>query len=356
MRVALIIYGGLDTVSGGYLYDRQLVAHLRGMGDEVDVISLPWRDYAAHLGDNACAEQLARRVRGADVVLEDELNHPSLIALNRMLCGVAPIVSIVHHLRVSEAHPAALARAHALVERAYLRTCDGFVFNSHTTRDAVEMLMGAPRPHVVAYPAGDRFALRPVESGKPDGPLLFVGNVIERKGLHTLVQALALTEPGVTLSIAGRDDVDPAYSARIRHMIETLGLTQRARWLGYLEDQSLADVYAASSALVMPSQYEGFGIAALEAMGFGLPVIASTEGGAREFVSHGGNGFLIAPGDVPALARHIHALRDRATRARLSQAARARFAAHPGWRESGAAIRAFLVRMIERRSRAAPSR
>ncbi len=349
MRVALIIYGSLDTVSGGYLYDRKLVAHLRGEGDDVDVISLPWRDYAAHLGDNAVAEQLAGRVRGADLLLEDELNHPSLIALNRRLRGVLPIVSIVHHLRVSESHPAALARMHALVERAYLRTCDGFVYNSHTTRDAVETLIGAMRPHVVAYPAGDRFAPRPTARADPGGPLLFVGNVIARKGLHTLIEALALTDSEVMLNIAGRDDVDPVYTAQIRHMIKTHGLTHRVRWLGYLDDLALAHVYAASAALMMPSQYEGFGIVALEAMGFGLPVIASTAGGAREFVSHGHTGFLIAPHDAPALARHIDALRDAETHARLSQAACARFATHPGWRDSGAVIRAFLIQLLEKR-------
>ena len=49
MRIGLIIYGSLDTVSGGYLYDRKLVEFLRGEGDTVEIISLPWRHYAAHL-------------------------------------------------------------------------------------------------------------------------------------------------------------------------------------------------------------------------------------------------------------------------------------------------------------------
>lgn len=52
MHVALI-YGSLDTLSGGYLYDRKLVEHLRARGDVVDVISLPWRNYGRHLLDNA---------------------------------------------------------------------------------------------------------------------------------------------------------------------------------------------------------------------------------------------------------------------------------------------------------------
>jgi len=52
MKLGLIIYGSLDTLSGGYLYDRKLVEYLRRCGDTVEVISLPWRNYARHLADN----------------------------------------------------------------------------------------------------------------------------------------------------------------------------------------------------------------------------------------------------------------------------------------------------------------
>ena len=80
MRIGLVIYGTLETQSGGYLYDRRLVAHLRAAGDEVEILSLPWRNYAAHLGDSfsrAWAERL--RAARVDELLEDELNHPSLL-------------------------------------------------------------------------------------------------------------------------------------------------------------------------------------------------------------------------------------------------------------------------------------
>ncbi len=52
MRLALLIYGGLDTLSGGYLYDRKMVAYLREHGDDVSLVSLPWRSYPRHLMDN----------------------------------------------------------------------------------------------------------------------------------------------------------------------------------------------------------------------------------------------------------------------------------------------------------------
>src|SRR3989304_6666951 len=101
MKIGLIIYGSLNTLSGGYLYDRKLADYLRAQGDTVEVISLPWRNYAAHLTDN-----LSFKLPGdLDILLQDELNHPSLIGANRSKHS-HPVISLVHHLRCSEARAA----------------------------------------------------------------------------------------------------------------------------------------------------------------------------------------------------------------------------------------------------------
>ncbi|MBK8049214.1 MAG: hypothetical protein IPK16_20095 [Anaerolineales bacterium] len=84
MRIGLIIYGTLDTLSGGYLYDRMLVQSLQAAGHELVVYSLPWHDYTKSLTDNAnltWADELA--AASLDLLLQDELNHPSLFWLNR---------------------------------------------------------------------------------------------------------------------------------------------------------------------------------------------------------------------------------------------------------------------------------
>jgi hypothetical protein len=94
-----------------------------------------------------------------DILLQDELNHPSLAWINRRLKGT-PIVSIVHHLRSSERHPGWLMPFYRLVERRYLRSVDGFIFNSQTTAAAVNQLHPHAKPSQIAYPAGDR--LQPV--------------------------------------------------------------------------------------------------------------------------------------------------------------------------------------------------
>ena len=104
-----------------------------------------------------------------------------------------PYLSIVHHLRVSESHLPSLSNLNQVIEKEYLSTVDAWVFNSETTRQSVENLGGKVGPYVVAYPAGNRFeGIKPEQiflRASQDRPLqiVFVGSIIRRKGLHTLL-------------------------------------------------------------------------------------------------------------------------------------------------------------------------
>jgi glycosyltransferase involved in cell wall biosynthesis len=355
VRVGLIIYGSLDTISGGYLYDRILVEHLRRQGDYVEIISLPWRNYGRHLNDNF-STALYRRLCliSLDVLVQDELNHPSLFWLNQRLKKRVryPIISFVHHLRCSEAHPAGENLFYRWIERRYLTSVAGFICNSQTTLTAVEALAGTGRQAIVAYPGGNR--LRPsitpdqiVERACQPGPLriIFVGSVIQRKRLHILLAGLAdLPHRNWQLDVIGRITVDPIYVEFIRRQIRRAGLEPLVNLRGSLSDADLAIRLSHSHLLAVPSSYEGFGIVYLEGMGFGLPAIASTAGAAHEIITQGQNGFLVPPDDPETLTQHLQTLsQDRERLAQMSLAARQRYTAHPTWQESAERIRQFLI-------------
>jgi glycosyltransferase involved in cell wall biosynthesis len=353
MRLGLVIYGALETVSGGYLYDRRLVEHLRRAGDTVEVLSMPWGPYGRCLAHNLEGHYLDRMAQPFDILLQDELNHPSLAWLNGRLGRRPPVISIVHHLRCSEARPAWQNRAYASVERRYLRSVDGFIFNSQTTRAAVEALAGAGRPSVVAHPAGDRLGA-PLDAGTVarrarEGPLrvLFVGNLIPRKGLNVLLEALAGVDEPWELAVVGSETADPAHAARLRSQAGRLGLNPRVRFAGNLPDDALREEMARAHLLAVPSSYEGFGIVYLEGMAFGLPAVATTAGAAPEIITDGTDGFLVPAGDAAPVSRRLALLaRDRERLAAMGTAALARFGRHPTWEQTGAAVRAFLLERI----------
>jgi glycosyltransferase involved in cell wall biosynthesis len=360
MRIGLLIYDSLDTLSGGYLYDRKLVEHLRRQGDQVEVVSLPGRSYLAHLGDNF-SPLLARRLKTlpVDLLLQDELNHPSLFWINSRLKGELPYpqVGVVHHLRCQEVeHPSLLRRFYQTVERRYLASVDAFLFNSQTTRQAVAQLRPELPPSAVIYPAGDRFeptidpaAIRRRAFRRGPFELLYVGSLIPRKGLHVLLQALQ--QIGSTLdwrlTISGRSDVDSGYSRKMQRLARQPGLSGRVHFAGAPDDAALARQMENSQLLVVPSFYEGFGIVFLEAMSFGLPVLAAEAGAAPEVVPDGEAGCLVPPGSPHALAQRITELaRDRERLAWMSFRARLRYLEMPGWEESMEAARLFLRSLL----------
>ncbi|RMH00954.1 MAG: glycosyltransferase family 1 protein [Chloroflexi bacterium] len=351
MRIGLVIYGRLSTVSGGYLYDRMLVAHLVRHGHEVELISLPdgW-GYGRSMRLNFDRSLQQRLENGPwDILLQDELCHPALFWLNRRLSR-RPLVTVVHHLRSTEARPAWQNWLYRWVERPYLASVDGFIYNSQTTRQEVEKLVGK-RPFVVAPPSGHRFPHHPQQGDilarahqSGELRLLFVGNLIPRKGLHTLLKALThLPASGWRLDVVGNTAVNPHYTRTIQQQIRAHGWQARVTLHGLLDDHHLADRYAHSHALVVPSTYEGFGIVYLEGMGFGLPAIATTAGAAGEIITHGQNGFLIPPEDARQLAHHLAAwLTDRSLLARMSLAAWHYFQMSPDWETTMSRTRLFL--------------
>ena len=344
MKLGFLIYGSLDTLSGGYMYDRMLVDYLRAQGDTVEVISLPWRNYAAHLTDNFTFKLPS----DLDILIEDELNHPSLIRANRRPHPY-PIISLVHHLRCSELRPKWQNDLYRVVEKKYLQSVDGFIFNSETTKGVVNNLIGNSLPEVVAFPPTDRFGEAISEekikerSKKKELNILFLGNVIERKGLLTLLQAIQLSTLNLRLDIVGSLTSEPQYAKTIQSFIAENDLSSFVFLHGALNNQPLIDKLKQAHILVVPSTYEGFGIVYLEGMGFGLPAVGTTLGAASEVIDDGQTGFLIQPGDAQGLAEKLQLLSERRDLLlEMSLAARSRYQRQPKWNQTASQIREFL--------------
>jgi len=355
LRIGLVIYGSLNTVTGGFIYDRRVVEYLRAQGDTVELFSLPWRSYGRCLIHNFSRDFLRDLIAAPlDALLQDELNHPSLVWLNRKLRDRTryPIISVVHHLRSKEMRPEWQNRYYRWIEGNYLRTCDGFVFNGETTRATVEELIGPSRSFVVASPAPNVTGPRPsqdeiVRRSHSPGPLriIFVGNLIPRKELHTLIRGLVSVPHDLwRLEVVGSPDYDGSYAKRVQRLIDERQVAHNVTMRGRLDAEELAQLLLQSHVLAVPSSYEGFGFVYLEGMGFGLPAIGSTDGAAHETITHGRDGFLVAPGRPDEVAMRIRDLsKDRERLAQMSLAALERHGLAPTWEQTGAAIRQFLL-------------
>ena len=207
---------------------------------------------------------------------------------------------------------------------------------------------------MVAYPAGDRFAsiVTPEFSEQrahEAGPLrlVFVGNITRRKGLLVLLEALLQLPAGMCqLTVVGDVNVDAQYMRGVYHLLMVTNLIG-VNLVGAVQDDELATILARSHVLVVPAEYEGFGIAYLEGMSFGLPAIGTTSGGAKEIIVDGVNGYLVPPNGPAVVAQClINLASNRSKLAQMSLAARERFLAQPGWTDSMTCVRQTLLNWL----------
>jgi UDP-glucose:(heptosyl)LPS alpha-1,3-glucosyltransferase len=176
-----------------------------------------------------------------------------------------------------------------------------------------------------------------------DRVLLFVANEFPRKGLDTILEALArLGDPRLTLLVVGRGDAD-AYRSRIGQM----GLTPQVRFIP--GTTAVAPYYAASDLFVFPTLYEPFGLVIIEALACGLPVVTSACAGAGLAVNAANGRLLDEPRDAAALAEHIRTLLARPA-AEVIPAAR-RAAERYSWDRIAGEYLQVYERVADRRAR-----
>jgi glycosyltransferase involved in cell wall biosynthesis len=173
----------------------------------------------------------------------------------------------------------------------------------------------------------DRFAPRDRSSLRAQlglkGPVwLTVGHLIELKGIHIVIEALARV-PDTTLLIAG----DGPDEHKLRQLVERLGLSARARFLGAISHAKLCEYYNAADAMVLASSREGMPNVVLEAMACGTPVLATPVGGIPELITAPEAGELMRERSPDALVMAWATLQAR----KPDRAATRKFAERLGW-------------------------
>ncbi len=211
----------------------------------------------------------------------------------------------------------------------FFRRFDGVIVNSHFTQDlAVKAGVAPERIHIVhpgvALPDRQQSAEKRQTFRKQhhlgDAPvLLYVGRIIERKGLLPFVQyvlpKVIAKYPDVQLLVVG-DNPDQALLKQnderqlVKNALVAQNLEERVFFLGSVSDEELNAAYFAADVLIFPVQpclhdSEGFGMVAIEAAAHGLPTVAFAAGGVPDAVADGVSGRLVAAGDNSGFAQAV---------------------------------------------------
>ena len=335
----VVVPGALDQCTGGYIYDAHMVEGLRGLGWRVDVHNLsggfPESDSEAR---SSLASTLSLISDGARVVI-DGLAMGGLPELVQAESDRLRILALVHHPLADETGiEESQRRRLETLERNGLAACVGVLVTSEFTAKRLEAYGVDPERIRVAIPGVDpvRHAVGPATGCAPS--LLCVGAVTPRKGQRILVLALAeLVDLAWTCVCVGSLERDPNYSKLVRELTSRVGLTGRVRFVGECAAAELETFYHHASLFVLPSYYEGYGMALAEALARGLPVVSTTGGAIPDTVA-GDASVLVQPGDVSSLVgamrRLLSGVEGGERRSGLAIAARRRADLLPSWRQA----------------------
>ena len=335
-RFVFAVPGDLATPTGGYAYDRRMIAELGDLGWQADLLGLgdgfPWPSEATRM--TALTKIL--EIPAGRAIIVDGLALGVLPEGAAQLAGRNPVLALVHHPLALEAGLSS-EQADALrrSERAALSAVQGVIVTSAATARLVAAEYGVPAERItIAKPGSDP---APLAAGSRDGVvrLLSVGAVVPRKGFDVLIAALAtLGDLPWQLTIAGDRTRDLNAAARLDANIAGHALENRVAVLGTVSPQHLATLYAEADVFALASHFEGYGMAYAEAIAHGLPVIGTTGGAIPDTVPSDAS-LLIPPGDLPALAKALRrVIGDSDLRQRLAARARAAAPQFPTWRQS----------------------
>jgi glycosyltransferase involved in cell wall biosynthesis len=346
-RFAFAVPGDLATPTGGYGYDRRMMAELRDLGWEIDLLNLGEGFPRPSDATRTAALTRLLAVPAGRTIVVDGLALGVLPEAALQLAGRNPLLALVHHpLAMEWGLSPAQAEALRASERTALAAVKGVVVTSAATAKLLASDYGVPAERIaIARPGSDP---APLARGSQDGVvrLLSVGAIVPRKGFDVLIPALAtLGDLPWRLTITGDRTRDRDAAAQLDADIARLVLGERIDVLGAVLPQSLAALYTKADVFVLASRFEGYGMAYAEALAHGLPVIGSNAGAITDTVPPEA-GVLVDAGDIPALA---HALRrvigDADLRRRLAGAARAAAPRLPTWRQSAEIFARALERL-----------
>ena len=343
-RCSFLVPGDLGTRTGGYTYDRHIVAGLRALQWEVEVQGLGEGFPSPGADALAQAERVIDALPDGALTVVDGLAFgvlPELMQRHaKRLCWVA----LVHHpLALETGLDAMRQRALFNSERAALAHARGVIVTSPSTARALADFDVEAARIAVVEPGTDPAPLAAGSGGKALS-LLCVATVTPRKGHALLIEALAgLKDRSWVLHCAGSLVMAPACASEVLRAIEHHGLQARVVLHGEQDEAGLRALYAKADAFVLPSFHEGYGMALAEALAHGLPVISTRAGAIPDTVPEGA-GVLVGPGSVPELREALRRLMDDgASRTQLAAGARAARARLPDWARSSARFAAALA-------------
>jgi glycosyltransferase involved in cell wall biosynthesis len=310
LNCAFVIPGDLMLATGGYAYDRHVLAGLAAHGVAVSHVPLPGSYPTPTHADIAASDAALATLPVDATLLIDGLAYGAFPA--SLLARIKQrVVALVHHpLGLETGTPPARAAELVQLETAALARADHVIVTSPLTKRLLVADFAVPDGKVTVAEPGTVPAMRATGSAGGRLHLLAVGSIVPRKGYTVLIQALeplvrkTVMDQSWRLTIAGSPR-DAGELQRIKRAANSAGIMGSLLDLaGAVTDEALNALYSSADIFVMPSLYEGYGMVLAEAMARGLPIVCTTGGAAAETAPDAA-ALKVPPGDYAALRKAL---------------------------------------------------
>lgn len=328
--------GDLETPTGGYGYDRKVIAGLRDLGWQVDLVSLGDGFPFPSQSTLAKARELFARVPDGGRLVVDGLALGVMDEAAAEQAERLDLIALVHHplCRETGLSPDQAAELFQS-ERKSLAHARHVIVTSHATSDQVTDLFAIAQKDITVVLPGTDIPAPVSRAASGTTRLLSVGTVVPRKGYDLLLAALAdLAELDWNLDVVGGLDADPDCYSALQAQVVDFGLSDRVTFHGALAPKRLPDFYRSADVFVLASRYEGYGMAYTEALAYALPVIGSGGGAVKDTLPPRASVYC-GTEDIDSLRQALQLLiLDEGRRRDMSAAARISAAQLPSWREA----------------------
>jgi len=342
-----VIPGKLSTLTGGYEYDRQLIAALRGMDTRVHLVELSDKFPDPDIEAMTHAAAVMAAIPDGAVVLADGLAWGTMDTIAQTEYQRLTIIALCHHplafeSGLSAAQQVALFRS----EKTALEVSAAVVVTSQATADLLVKAYNVPAAKVTVALPGTQQQIFAACQGNPP-ILLTVATLTQRKAHDVLIDALSrITNLPWAARFVGGDGFDPAWAAHLRKITDALGLNERISFAGSVAD--LTPEYTNADLFVLPSRFEGYGMVFAEALAFGLPIVAARAGAVPDVVPESA-GVLVNADDATALALALHQiLSDKHQYQQFRLGAQAAAKTLPAWQDTANILQKLLMTLLTR--------
>ncbi|EIJ39483.1 glycosyltransferase [Galbibacter orientalis DSM 19592] len=295
-NIVIILSIKEKALTGGQKYDIHFLNELKEASNDINIIVDERLKYNSKISllYNLIYLSKLKTLMDADVLICNSRLYPRLFLLlpflnilNRKLTMFA-----IHHHYNYFTLVGFKRVINKFLEVGFLKRFSGLIIPSRYVYDLTQSVLKRNNLFLLEIgfiKKGYDIEKKPLNSSK----LLYVGTIEKRKGLHLLIESIKDIKVPYKLNIIGKYDSNDSYYLSLKKMIEDYKLSDKIIFHGRVSDEKLDSFYKSSSVFVFPSLHEGYGMVIVEAMQYGLPVVAFNNSAMPYLIENGVNGYLV---------------------------------------------------------------